>query len=118
MPKLNEETKCHFSENECEWFIPEDQLKELIEEDDLDEISMIPQMSSDACRNCLLSQIVFLLHDYLKTDDNLKKTQMAQEIREHKRKKKGGKRKCVAVKAYTRGNRKGDGEEDAEENQG
>ena len=38
-----------------------------------------------------------------------------QEIREHKRRKKGGKRKCVPVKAYTRGNLKRDGKKDGQE---
>ena len=29
-------------------------------------------------------------------------TQMIQEVKEHKRRKKGGKRKCVTVESYTR----------------
>jgi len=63
MVKIDEETTCHFfPDEECKLNIPEDVFKEMLENsDDYAEISYRPNINSEECTNCLLSQIVLLL---------------------------------------------------------
>ena len=65
MPKLDENSTCHFFETECQYPIPEETLKELLEEN-ADYISQIPEMDDPICTNCLLATMIELLAQKLK----------------------------------------------------
>lgn len=65
MPKLDENSTCHFFETECQYPIPEETLKELLEED-MDYISQIPEKDDPICTNCLLATLIDLLAVKLK----------------------------------------------------
>ena len=66
MPKLDENSTCHFFKVECQYPIPEDTLKELLEEEEADLITQIPTMDDPICTNCLLATMIDLLAQKLK----------------------------------------------------
>lgn len=64
MPKISEDTHCiWFPDEECQVQIPEDELKELMEDEDVREISQVPQPESTICVNCILTQILIQLKE-------------------------------------------------------
>jgi len=59
MPKIDENTKCHFFDMDCYYPIDENELKTLLEElEEGDILSQVPSIDSSLCTNCLLSQIL------------------------------------------------------------
>ena len=66
MPKLDENSTCHFFDAECQYPIPEDTLKELLMEEEGDIITQIPAMDDPICTNCLLATLIELLAQKLK----------------------------------------------------
>lgn len=65
MPKLDENSICHFFDTECQYPIPEETLKELLE-GDIDYISQIPEKDNPICTNCLLATMIDLLAQKLR----------------------------------------------------
>lgn len=66
MPKLDENSTCHFFDTECQFPIPEETLKELLEEEDSDLITQIPALDDPICTNCLLATMIDLVAKKLK----------------------------------------------------
>ena len=66
MPKLDENSTCHFFDVECQYPIPEDTLLALFEDDEVDIIYKIPTMDDPICTNCLLVTMIDLLAQKLK----------------------------------------------------
>jgi hypothetical protein len=66
MPKLDENSTCHFFETECQYPIPEETLKESLMEESADLITQIPSMDDPICTNCLLATMIELLAQKLK----------------------------------------------------
>jgi len=58
---LIEKETCHFTDKPCKHKIPEEELKELMEDPDAGTIYDIPVEDSQICMNCLLAQIVEVL---------------------------------------------------------
>ena len=62
MPKFDENTKCHFFDNECQYPIPEDVLIDLLEDAEEGElITTIPEMGDPTCTNCLLATLIAMI---------------------------------------------------------
>ena len=66
MPKLDENSMCHFFDAECQYPIPEETLKELLEQEEAGFITQIPAMDDPICTNCLLATMIDLLAQKLK----------------------------------------------------
>ena len=62
MPKFDENKKCNFFEYDCFYPIPEDVLKELLEDAEEEEvISMVPEIDTIMCTNCLLATLIEIM---------------------------------------------------------
>ena len=67
MPKFDENTICHFFDDECQYPISEQLLIEFLEEADEDElITQIPSKDGLICTNCLLATMIELMAQKLK----------------------------------------------------
>jgi hypothetical protein len=59
MPKIDENTKCHFFDQDCYHPLTEDEMKLALEEaEEKDTIYAIPPIFDSQCTNCLLAQIL------------------------------------------------------------
>jgi hypothetical protein len=59
MPKIDENTKCHFFKLNCYYPYTEDEIKQFLEEaNEKDTIYAIPQRWNTECTNCLIAQIL------------------------------------------------------------
>jgi hypothetical protein len=66
MPKIDENTQCHFLEGECAYPIPEKVLMEALENSEEDEtIYAIPTRDDPLCTNCLLTTLIELIDQKL-----------------------------------------------------
>ena len=67
MPKIDENIQCHFLDSDCIYPIPEEALKEALENAENDEtIYAIPAIDDTFCTNCLLATLIELINQKLK----------------------------------------------------
>ena len=66
MPKIDENSTCHFFDIECQYPIPEEALLILLEDEESEIIYQIPSNDDPICTNCLLATLIDLLAQILK----------------------------------------------------
>jgi len=70
MPKFDEETKCHFFDEECRFLISEEDLKNSLDDiDEGDSLASRPYEYTITCTNCLLAKIFNLIFDIYSKND-------------------------------------------------